>query len=188
MSENKPRKKQSSPVSFIIMAVFAFVVGFPIWIVLVLLLMGFLVWRNQKSQKALQDIPLPPAEQEAQQAQYDQAQIDLAEELARARREFERLEQLETPEPEPAPAPRPAAVSPPQPTFTRASSFVPTAVTPYGSWAHGKRANAFAQSFRNRQGLRQSIVAMTVLGQPRAIQPHELDPMQQADVAPSRAQ
>ena len=186
MSENKPRKKQSSPASFIIMAVFAFVVGFPIWIVLVLLLMGFLVWRNQKSQKALQDIPLPPAEQDAQQAQYDQAQIDLAEELARARREFERLEQLETAEAEPPPPPKPVVQRPPEPTFTRASNFVPTAVTPYGTWAHGRRANAFAQTFRSRQGLRQSIVAMTVLGQPRAIQPHELDPMLQADVAPGR--
>jgi hypothetical protein len=185
MSENKPQKKQASPVSFIIMAVFAFVVGFPIWIVLVLLLMGFLVWRNQKSQKALQQIPLPPAQQGQQQAELDPEQLILAEELAQARREFERLEQLESSAPAAMPETKVAA---PERTFARASAFVPAAGTPYGSWGKGRRNNAFAQTLRSKQGLRQAIVSMTVLGQPRALQPHALEPMQQADVAPSRTQ
>jgi hypothetical protein len=197
MSDNKPKRKQASPASFVFMAIFAFLVGLPIWVVLVLLVMAFLIWRNQKTQKALQDIPLPP-EDESVFEQSEQP-LSIEEQFARAQREIEahtqsqRQPDFETFEQPPARTPQPVRTrmeSPPafqqRESFQRASTFVPTAVTPYGSWKQGRRGNAFASNLRGRQGLQQAIVAMNVLGMPRSLQPHELDPMHQREVVPKR--
>ncbi len=193
MSENKRKKKQSSPVSFVFMAVFAFLIGLPIWVVLVLLLMAFLVWRNQKSQKALQDIALPPEDEIA--IEQTERPLSIQEQFERAQRElpaqgepdFETFEQPAPRAPEPV---RTRIEAPPafeqRQSFQRASAFTPTAVTPYGSWGHARRRSPFAKSIKGRTGLRQAIVAMNVLGMPRSLQPHELDPMHQREVLPKR--
>ena len=195
MSQNKRKKKQSSPVSFVFMAVFAFLIGLPIWVVLVLLVMAFLVWRNQKSQKALQDIELPPEDELA--IEQTEQPLSIQEQFERAARElqaqnqpdFETFEQPAPPAPEPV---RTRIEAPPafeqRESFQRASEFKPTAVTPYGSWGHGQRRSPFAKTVRGRAALRQAIVAMNVLGMPRSLQPHELDPMHQREVLPKRHQ
>jgi len=56
----------------------------------------------------------------------------------------------------------------------------------YSSGLKPRQPSRFATSLRGRDSARQAIVAMTVLGQPRALQPYEFDPIEQTDVAPGR--
>ncbi|MCD8536767.1 MAG: hypothetical protein LRY56_04400, partial [Burkholderiaceae bacterium] len=64
MSKKKKSQPQSA-VPFFIMAVFAFLAGFPIWLVLILALLGVLVLKLEKDKKALSNLPPLPAAESA---------------------------------------------------------------------------------------------------------------------------
>ena len=221
------KKKKSQPQSaipFFLMAGFAFLAGFPLWLVLVLGLIGVLVLKLEKDKKALSNLPpLPPADSDLPQNSTQTSSTLEAGPFGRQVPDspLPPVMQQKMPMPTPLPAPLPAPPTyrepieapelPPwiasdyqpypaseTPVATMpAPRSQPMAQTSGASWTTrsstvpGASRKAIArhpvtQSLRNRAGARQAIIAMTVLGQPRALQPYEFDPIQQTDVAPGR--
>lgn len=205
MAKKKKGQPQSA-IPFFMMAGFAFLAGFPIWLVLVLALMGALVLKLEKDKKALSNLPpLPPAET-------DGASSSIEDSSTPAAGPFGKTPEQSAPMPT-APLPQSSRV-PPAPTYeepTEAPELPPWAspdYQPYQAPAHvappkiapvvpatkasqaatssRARVHPMARNLRSRQGARQAIIAMTVLGAPRALQPYEFDPIQQSDVAPGR--
>jgi hypothetical protein len=204
MATTKKKKQQSSPLSFIFMAVFAYLIGLPIWMVLLLVVVGVVTWQIQKSKKAMDNLPsLPPREQDLAEGSIDRrapVETDDNEILI-----YEDASADNQPPPWAVPdyqpqerEPRPVFTSQSDSSFqvpspfskpmTTASSVAARATTnrPYASGLSSTKIHPLARNLSSRQGLQQAIVALTVLGPPRALQPHQLDPSQQADVAPSR--
>ncbi|MCD8505003.1 MAG: hypothetical protein LRY53_08405 [Burkholderiaceae bacterium] len=210
MSKKKKSQPQSA-VPFFIMAVFAFLAGFPIWLVLILALLGVLVLKLEKDKKALSNLPPLPA---AESADAQSSSTDSSDSLAgpfgrpipapaepapvfKAPAPQTYREPIEAPEPPPwiSPDYQPYPVSTPD---TRAYQRPVAAITPKSSTQarasntiDGNRSRVpgthpLVKGLRTRQGARQAIIAMTVLGPPRALQPYEFDPIQQSDVAPAR--
>ncbi|UOD50927.1 hypothetical protein [Orrella daihaiensis] len=213
MSKKKKSQPQSA-IPFFMMAGFAFLAGFPIWLVLVLALIGMLVLKLEKDKKALSNLPpLPPAElDDAQNTSVPDSSDSLAGPFGRpipapAMPSPESVIQAPTPQTyrEPIEAPQPPPwVSPDyQPYPVQTTEVQPinrsvAAVTPKisttersvntigGSTVKTAGIHPLAKSLRSRDGARQAIIAMTVLGAPRALQPYEFDPIEQSDVAPGR--
>lgn len=191
MAKKKRQKKQGSPLSFIFMAVFAYLAGFPIWIVLILGMIGFLLWQVQKAQQGSNKLPpLPPAEPEQTETDTQTAR-PTPQPVAQT---YQEPLPKETPPPwtetdyqpypkAPAPTP-PLSVPSPQPQAAQRAGISTGAA---GAYRSGSRAHPLARNLRTRSGARQAIIAMTVLGPPRSLQPYELDPIQQGDIAPPRS-
>ena len=208
------KKKKSQPQSaipFFLMAGFAFLAGFPIWLVLILALMGVLVLKLEKDKKALSNLPpLPPAEADGDQSLPKDSADSLAGPFGRpipapsepapvtkAPAPQTYREPIEAPQPppwvspdyQPYPVKTADAGTTQKPAVTVASK--PSPITSFDNAIGGNRSTAtrihpLARGLRSRQGARQAIIAMTVLGAPRALQPYEFDPIQQSDVAPAR--
>jgi cytoskeletal protein RodZ len=202
MAKQKRPKKQRSPLPFIFWAVFAYVAGFPIWIVFILVLIGFLLWQVQKSQQGSNKLPpLPPAESDVSQTEAEPAREPanmaskpVPEKLVPAPQTYREPLPKETPPPwvqadyQPYPKAESAA-----PVASSASAQRKTATSSgydnrtSGAYRIGSRLHPLARNLRSRHGARQAIIAMTVLGPPRSLQPYELDPTQQGDIVPPRA-
>lgn len=213
------KKKKSQPQSaipFFMMAVFAFLAGFPIWLVLVLGLIGMLVLKLEKDKKALSNLPpLPPAESDGNQNTQSARNTARSEADLLAGPFGRPVPEATAPAPVPTPAPAPPSyrepIDAPKPPpwieadyqpypvyedpiakkpATRTQPSVAPVVTRASTTNNtgGKRGTThpIARNLRSRSGARQAIIAMTVLGQPRSLQPYEFDPIQQSDVAPGR--
>lgn len=212
----KKKKGQSqSAIPFFMMAGFAFLAGFPIWLVLVLGLIGALVLKLEKDKKALSNLPpLPPADSDSVASGIEDSATPAAGPFGNP--DHQPIEQPaaattaslpQNPRVPPAPTyeePTQAPELPPwaspdfqpyqAPEVQTVAKSVPTSATSRALGANSipsssgrTRAHPMARNLRSRQGARQAIVAMTVLGQPRALQPYEFDPIQQSDVAPGRS-
>lgn len=213
------KKKKSNPQSaipFFMMAGFAFLAGFPIWLVLILALIGALVLKLERDKKALSNLPpLPPSESDGDQTDAAGSSDSLAgpfgrpipapfepappkpTPVANAPAPQTYLEPIEAPEPPPwvsadyqpypVSTPELPADQKPRATVTpKAPKIAPAGNAIYGSGSRAAGIHPLAKGLRSRQGARQAIIAMTVLGPPRALQPYEFDPIQQSDVAPAR--
>ena len=200
MATTKRKKKQGSPFTFIFMAIFAYLAGFPSWIVLILGLVGFLLWQVQKAQQGSKNLPpLPPAEPDEQEVEW--REMPPPTEAASTRSTPEKL----VPAPQTYRDPLPKATPPPwsqadyqaYPSGT-ASAQPATAGLPRpasrqpagmhsGAYRLNTRLHPLARNLQTRDGARQAIIAMTVLGPSRSAQPYEFDPIQQGDVAPPRS-
>lgn len=217
------KKKKSQPQSaipFFLMAGFAFLAGFPLWLVLVLGLIGVLVLKLEKDKKALSNLPpLPPADSDLPQNSTQTSSTLEAGPFGRQVPDSPlppvMQQKMPTPSPLPAPPtyrepieapelppwiasdyqPYPASEAPvttkPAPRAQPMAQTGVASLTTRSSTVPGASPKAIARhpitrSLRSRTGARQAIIAMTVLGQPRALQPYEFDPIQQTDVAPGR--
>ena len=218
----KKRKSQpQSAIPFFMMAGFAFLAGFPIWLVLVLALIGALVLKLERDKKALSNLPpLPPSEIDVASSGSTDSATPAAGPFGQPiNKPIERPtptapppappryngvppaptyeEPIQAPElppwasgdyqPYQTPMPDVQTVTKPLPVATpKIAPLSPVANTIHGAANNRRRVHPMARGLRNRQGAQQAIVAMTVLGSPRAIQPYEFDPIQQSDVAPGR--
>jgi hypothetical protein len=217
-------KKKSQPQSalpFFIMAVFAFMAGFPIWLAFVLVLIGIVVLKIEKDKKALNKLPpLPPAQADgtSNTASPFKFPLPVPEPFGEQTPDAGSLNPAPPSQPQPRQQPQPQSFEPvsyQEPEPTQASEPLPW-MTPspqtgaanhqttignqpavpsatqirahniYSSGLKPRQPSRFATSLRGRDRARQAIVAMTVLGQPRALQPYEFDPIEQTDVAPGR--
>ena len=206
MATTKPKrkKKQGSPFTFIFMAIFAYLAGFPSWIVLVLGLVGFLLWQVQKAQQGSKNLPpLPPAESDQQDI--DLRDMDVREaparsEAASARSTPDKLvpapQTYRDPLPQESPRPWAQADYQAYPSSTMAQPTAAGSPRPAsrqsvgihsGAYRLNTRLHPLARNLQTRNGARQAIVAMTVLGPSRSAQPYEFDPIQQGDIAPPRS-
>jgi hypothetical protein len=219
-------KKKSQPQSalpFFIMAVFAFMAGFPIWLAFVLVLIGLVVLKIEKDKKALNKLPpLPPAqaegssntaspfkfplpvpepfgEQTPDAGSLDPVPPSQPQPRQQSQPQPQSFEPVIYQEPEPTQAPEPLPWMTPSPETHGAAHRAAIGKQPavlsatqirtnniYSSGLKPRQPSRFATSLRGRDSARQAIVAMTVLGQPRALQPYEFDPIEQTDVAPGR--
>lgn len=199
MTKKKAKKQSAAP--FIMMAVFAYLAGFPIWLVIILALVGFVVWKANQNKNALSKLPLPkdiqssPAEesqpkpkltreQRKLQRQLEQMAKDRLDEIAL---EAETAKQQPTEELAPPPEHKPkrakqskpeTAPAPDEPAMNALTGTLPS--------ARGQRVHPLALSLRSRGGARQAIIAMTVLGKPRSTEPYEFEPQNRGDITPSR--
>lgn len=218
----KKKSQPQSAIPFFMMAVFAYLAGFPVWLSVILALVGLLVLKIEKDKKALDKLPpLPPAESSATQTtQTTQGTgspfpLPLPEPFGQKAPEPAAQaptpsgidpyvpdpptyrEPIEVPKPAPWASPDYVPYPAPQPTAPRGSepadandrlSSMPSTKAGEASIGRARtlRTDRIVASLRSRSSARQAIVAMTVLGQPRALQPYEFDPIQQPDVAPGR--
>jgi cytoskeletal protein RodZ len=199
MAKKKRQKKQGSPLSFIFMAVFAYLAGFPIWIVFILGLLGFLLWQVQKAQQGSSKLPpLPPAENDESKAattaesrpeSRPEPRPEPARKVEQPQQAYREPPPTPTPPPwvesdyQPYPEPKPTVAAKPveQPRRANSSSNIHG-----GAYRRRPRLHPLARNLQSRSGARQAIIAMTVLGPSRSQQPYEFDPIQQGDVAPPR--
>lgn len=171
--------KGLNPASiFLILAVITYFVGLPFPITAFLGFIAFVLFRAQKDGKSLKDLPIPPPADE----QSDELSTDFGRQSSDDIQEW--LKQHMPSEFEQAPAPR--SLEPVQPAPTRAAK-TNTKPSPYRLNTSNPRNMAL--QLKNKQGLRQAIVAMAVLGPPRALNAYVSDPMLSAtlDAAPSTA-
>ncbi len=221
-------KKKSQPQSalpFFIMAVFAFMAGFPIWLAFVLVLIGIVVLKIEKDKKALSKLPpLPPAQADgtSNTASPFQFPLPMPEPSGEQTPDAGSLDPVPPSQPQSQPQPRqqpqpqsqsfePVSYQEPTPAPEALPWMTPSPQTHgathraaignqpavlsttqiranniYSSGLKPRQTSRFATSLRGRESARQAIVAMTVLGRPRALQPYEFDPIEQTDVAPGR--
>jgi hypothetical protein len=208
-------KKKSQPQSalpFFIMAVFAFIAGFPVWLAVILVLIGIVVLKIEKDKKALSKLPpLPPAQDN--DAPSTASPFPFPFPFPVPEPVNEQTSDSGSLKPVPPSPPRsfePITYQEPEPTETlpwmtpslatdaatqkaaignRPAVLSATQIRANNSYNNGlkpRQTSRFATSLRGRDRARQAIVAMTVLGQPRALQPYEFDPIEQTDVAPGR--
>lgn len=214
-------KKKSQPQSalpFFLMAIFALLAGFPVWLVAVLALIGMLVLKLEKDKKALNKLPpLPAAETDLEKNTSTSNASSAAGSLAGSLSDLlsgpfgRELPTANAPAPakypsvpepltyeepvdvpelppwasanyDPYPSTPSPVTNPPSSRFQTSAALSP--ISTNGLKARGP--HPIVKHLRSRNGARQAIIAMTVLGQPRAIQPYELDPIQQSDIAPGR--
>ncbi|HEY7805145.1 MAG TPA: hypothetical protein VIC30_12040 [Orrella sp.] len=199
MAKKQRQKKQGSPFTFIFMAVLAYLAGFPIWIVFIVGLVGLLLWQVQRAQQGSSKLPpLPPAESDTSETETESAPQPrgynpVPEKLTPAPQTYR-----ETPTQEAPPwaqadyqaYPTEVSTQParqPTPAMTTRPAARPPIGSTSGTLGRSSRLHPLARNLQTRDAARQAIIAMTVLGQPRSLQPYEFDPIQQGDVAPPRS-
>lgn len=171
------KRKGFNPASiFLTLAVVTYFVGLPFPVTAFLGFIAFVLFRAQKDGKSLKNLPVPPPADDNQDSELS---TDFGRQSSQDMQDW--LEQHMPSEFEQAPAPR--SVESVQPAPTRAARTKPS---PYRLNTPNPRNMAL--QLKNKQGIRQAIVAMAVLGPPRALNAYVADPMQGAtlDVAPSR--
>lgn len=171
------KRKGFNPASiFLTLAVVTYFIGLPFPVTAFLGFIAFVLFRAQKDGKSLKNLPVPPPADDNQDSELS---TDFGRQSSQEMQDW--LEQHMPSEFEQAPAPR--SVEPMQPAPTRAARTKPS---PYRLNTPNPRNMAL--QLKNKQGIRQAIVAMAVLGPPRALNAYVADPMQGAtlDVAPSR--
>ena len=178
MAQNKRgvKRKGFNPASiFLILAVVTYFVGLPFPVTVFLGFIAFILFRAQKDGKSLKDLPIPPP---ANKSSAENQDSDLSTDFGRQSSQDiqDWLKQHAPSEFEQAPTPRahePAL----QPEPTRQST---TNAKPSPYRLNTSNPRNLALLLRNKQGLRQAIVAMAVLGPPRALNAYIADPMQGA--------
>lgn len=181
MADNKggTKRKGFNPASiFLTLAVVAYFIGLPFPVTVFLGFIAFVLFRAQKDGKSLKNLPVPPPADDNQDSDLS---TDFGRQSSQDMQDW--LKQHMPSEFEQAPAPR--SVEPVQSAPIRAAR-TNTKPSPYRLNTTSPRN--LALQLRNKQGLRQAIVAMTVLGPPRALNAYVADPMQGTtlDVTPSR--
>ena len=203
MAKKQRQKKQGSPFTFIFMAVLAYLAGFPIWIVFIVGLVGLLLWQVQRAQQGSNKLPpLPPAESDASETATEPAPETrgykpVPEKLTPAPQTYRETPTQEAPpwaqadyqayptEVSQQPARQPARE--PAPAMTPRPAARPPIGSTNAGLGRSSRLHPLARNLQTRDAARQAIIAITVLGQPRSLQPYEFDPIQQSDVAPPRS-
>lgn len=199
--KRKPTGKKSNPAMiFVILAVVSYVLGFPLPVTAFLAFVAYILFKAKKDGKSLNDLPIPPANNEQATAGQDN---ELSTDFGRQKDDRSPLEifaqqKAEQLEQEPAPIvpeyqPRePPAQPKPAPTLeTTAPKVTRTTTTrsrpsPYRI-DDGQYSGRLVNQFRTTQGLRLAVAAMTVLGPPRSIHPYVSDPMLSTGIAPTKA-
>lgn len=211
MARQRKPKKPIQPGNLIFLAVVSYVLGFPLWVTVALVAGSFIVWRLRKQDKALEHLPLPPQDADNEANPHGDS---LSESLGHTwghtgSADTELPKNIGTSRP-PAPTasqssdrlkPEESLASHYQnatidalPVYTQTTKATPRTAssTPnhkhspaYGTWQSPSHAHPFAHGLRSRTGLRQAIVAMTVLGAPRSLDPYRPEPQKRADNMPS---
>lgn len=207
--QRKP-KKPLQPGNLIFLAVLSYVLGFPLWVTVALVAGAFIVWRLRKQDKALEHLPLPPqnADNEAN-PHGDSLGDSLGHTWGRTGSPDEVLSKdMSTDEPARPMVPEQRghmrgeeglanqyrdATLDSLPVYTPKTdttspgisiSAKPKQTPTYGSLQSPRHVHPLAHSLRSRNGLRQAIIAMTVLGTPRSLDPYRPEPQQRADITP----
>jgi hypothetical protein len=185
MAENNrgTKRKGGNPASiFLILAVVTYFIGLPFPVTAFLGFIAFILFKAQKDGKSLKDLPIPPpvGQQSSQGQGEDDLSTDFGRQPSRDVQDWlkqhlpEGFEEFTAPiEPEPS---RTVATEAPARARTAATAQRP-APQRRNMATHPRDLALF---LKNGQGLRQAIVAMTVLGPPRALDPYVADPMQSA--------
>lgn len=215
MAKQRKPKKPLQPGNLIFLAVASYVLGFPLWVTVALVAGSFIVWRLRKQDKALEHLPLPPQHADnAANPQGDSLSESLGHTWGHTDSPDTGLpKDIGTSRP-PAPTasqssdrlkPEERLASQYQnatldalPVYTQKDQATPRTITPspgpkhspahspaYGTWQSPSHAHPIAHSLRSRTGLRQAIVAMTVLGAPRSLDPYRPEPQKRVDSLPS---
>lgn len=210
MAKRRNAKKPLQPGNLIVLAVLSYVLGFPFWVTVALVAGAFIVWRLRKQDKALEHLPLPPQNADNEANPHGDALDDaLGHTWGRSSSPDEQLSpDMGTGQPTLSTAPEPPGRAKTQerltsqyreatldtlPVYAPKTAMSPAAVSSataskqspvYGTWQAPSHAHPIAHSLRSKYGLRQAIVAMTVLGAPRSIDPHRSEPQQRADITP----
>lgn len=173
------KRKATNPASlFLILAVVTYFVGLPFPVTAFLGFIAFILFRAQKDAKTLKDLPIPPASDEQSEdfsSDFGRQPTDDMQEWLRQHMpsEADSLATPRTSDQQPTLAGREIApISARGTDAARAKSRS----SPYGF----RRATSrdMALQLKNQQGIRQAIVAMAVLGPPRALNAYVSDPMQ----------
>ena len=199
MAKKRKQTKQTSPGSLIFMAIVAYVAGFPLWVVALLVAAGFILWRMRKQQKSLESLPLPPAKPSEETV--ESITQSPADPIVQSKRSKESVspppfltegETQQTPlEVVPAKNRSTTSADRPAPQAASRSTSRPTPLgmtsdSPYGSWAKPRQTHAMAKQLQTKSGLRQAIIAITVLGQPRSLEPYQGEPQARTNLTPPR--
>lgn len=189
MADNKRgvKRKGFNPASiFLTLAVVTYFIGLPFPVTVFLGFIAFILFRAQKDGKSLKNLPVPPpANETSADSQESELSTDFGRQSSQDIQDW--LKQHTPSEFEEAPAPQAPQPSPSaQPAPTRAAA-TPAKPSPYRLNTSSPRN--LALQLRSKQGLRQAIVAMAVLGPPRALNAYVADPMQGAtlDQTPTSA-
>jgi len=188
MADNKrgAKRKGLNPASiFLTLAVITYFVGLPFPVTAFLGFIAFILFRAQKDGKSLKNLPIPPP---ANETSADGQDSDLSTDFGRQSSQDiqDWLKQHMPSESEQAPAPlAPETVSQSSPSASARVAATHAKPSPYRLETSNPRN--LALQLKNKQGLRQAIVAIAVLGPPRALNPYVADPMEGAtlDATPS---
>jgi len=189
-AQSKKGKKSNPAIIFAVLAVASYVLGFPLPVTAFLGFVAYILFKANKDARTLKDLPVPPAEdQQTDSADQGALSTDFGRDVERERERtrpdiFEQEPsdsadeapapffpeyQGQTPQPKPAPVYETTA-----PVVTRTTT---TRQRPSPYRIDDNDNMRLVEQFRSAQGLRQAIVAMTVLGPPRALDPYVSDPM-----------
>lgn len=193
MADNKRGAKRKGPnpaTIFLVLAVLTYFLGLPFPVTAFLAFIAFILFRAQKDAKKLKDLPVPPL---ANGPSNDESGNELSTDFGRTSsdevREWLRqhMPSDETEQPnQPDPTPAPRSVDRQSSTAARSADTSRTRAAAPAARSSPYRLNTAAGSrdlalqLKTGQGLRQAIVAMTVLGPPRALDAYVADPMQSA--------
>jgi hypothetical protein len=184
MADNKRgvKRKGFNPASiFLTLAVVTYFVGLPFPVTVFLGFIAFILFRAQKDGKSLKNLPVPPpANETSADSQDSELSTDFGRQSSQDIQDW--LKQHMPSEFEQAPEPRAPQPTPAQPAPTRAAA---TQAKPSPYRLNTSSPRNLALQLRSKQGLRQAIVAMAVLGPPRALNAYVADPMQGATLDPT---
>jgi len=193
--DNKQQKKKAkgSAAPFIFFAVVTYFMGLPIFVPAFFAALGLIVWKTQKDAAARDKLPPIPPPQEME------SDFELDEPLSAdqfGRRpdsnahenqwdELNRTTASAPPLPFPASQPWERAPAPERTASSNARfNLAAPVMSKPSSYQPRGRQTGLAVNFATQQSLRQSIVAMTVLGPPRALDPFHEDPRQRGVTSP----
>lgn len=177
------KRKGFNPASiFLTLAVVTYFVGLPFPVTVFLGFIAFILFRAQKDGKSLKNLPVPPpASETSADSQDSELSTDFGRQSSQDIQDW--LKQNMPSEFEQPPVSRsPQSFSIAQTAPTNAAGS-PGKPSPYRLNIASPRN--LALQLRSKQGLRQAIVAMAVLGPPRALNAYVADPMQGATLDPT---
>lgn len=196
MSQSRPRKSRqpskAAAYPFFFFALVTFLLDLPLVVPLFVLVLGFIVWKNQRDAIARAKLPpLPPAQPEALERHEDS---DLsADQFGRTLEPLPYQTKSATPPAAPAPAREPVAPAPPPawdspPVLAKEETRIlvpaprpaPQPKPPAPRPAFSQPPARLLPNLGNAHALRQAIVTMTVIGPPRALDPFEPEPRRRA--------
>jgi hypothetical protein len=161
--------------------VVTYFIGLPFPVTVFLGFIAFILFRAQKDGKSLKNLPVPPPTNEASaDSQDSELSTDFGRQSSQDIQDW--LKQHMPSEFEQTPEPRAPQPTPAHPAPTRAPA---TQAKPSPYRLNTSSPRNLALQLRSKQGLRQAIVAMAVLGPPRALNAYVADPMQGATLDPA---
>ncbi len=190
MASRRKTKSKISPGTLVFLAILAYFMNFPAWLVGVLVIGAFVLSKIQKQQKSLDHLPFP-ADTDPKYSRKGEAKPATQEKKA-----AEKVVKKKTPAPAPQTIADDRSPEVEQLLAAKAATEVPPQedkkkqprkANPNVALPETQHSQSLARQFKSSARLKQAIIAMTVLGPPRSQDPYRSEPQSRADISPPPA-